>query len=86
MTGITSAISDLISSILGIFTNVFSTLFAGVEGVFATFGTLLTSVFDLLQGFIGFVLGNLFILGILAVGLMGYVVYSQRKGKSIKTS
>ncbi|MCJ1411402.1 hypothetical protein MMC19_005491 [Ptychographa xylographoides] len=83
MTGITSSISALISSIIQIFTSILNTILNGVQSVAAVAGTLVKDVFDLASGLVGFLLGNIVIIGVLIAAFVGYTVYQQRQGKSL---
>jgi len=86
MAGITNAIEDLISSILGIFHSLFNTVFASLEGVGAVFATFVSSVFDLGSALIGFILSNIVVIGILAAAFVGYTAYLNRQGKTVTTT
>jgi hypothetical protein len=56
MTGILTSISNLLQSILDVFTSLFNTLFSSIQGVFALAATAVQSVLGLFQGLIGFLL------------------------------
>ncbi|MCJ1405572.1 hypothetical protein MMC11_008800 [Xylographa trunciseda] len=94
MASILASVRDLLASIVGLFTSVLQTIVnifasavravvAGVEAVFGLFGTLGKDAFDLVSGLVGFLLGNIVIIGVLAAAFVGYTVYQQRQGRSV---
>lgn len=58
MTGIMSSISNLLQSILDIFTSILNTIFSSVQGVFAVSGTLIQDIVNMFQGLLGFLLSE----------------------------
>ncbi|KZF21051.1 hypothetical protein L228DRAFT_269456 [Xylona heveae TC161] len=82
MTGITHAISDLFSSIFGVFRSILNTLLSSIESVAAVFQTLLADVLNLFKTLIEFFFKNFIILSLIAAGIAGYIVYSQRQTRT----
>lgn len=58
MSSIVSSVSDLISSIFEVFRSIFATIISALDSVLAVFTNLVRSVFDLMSGLVGFVLGE----------------------------
>jgi len=83
MTGILTSISNLLQSILDVFTSLFNTLFSSIQGVFALAATAVQSVLGLFQGLIGFLLNNIVIIGVIIAGFVGYSAYQQRQHKTV---
>jgi phage-related protein len=84
---ITSAISDLFKSIAELFESVFSTAYSivhsillacfnFVSGIFALAGDILGGFIDITTGFGKFVLGNIVVVTIGALGAFAYVRYT----------
>ncbi|MCJ1245346.1 hypothetical protein MMC30_002550 [Trapelia coarctata] len=82
MTGITSSISNLLQSILDIFTGILRTIFSSVQGVFAVSGTLVQDIVNMFQGLLGFLLSNIIIIGVLVAAFVGYSAYQQKQHKT----
>ena len=59
MTGIVSALQDLVSSILSVFHSIFNTLFSALEGVAAVFGTSVEAIFNLFRSLLAFFISML---------------------------
>lgn len=59
MSSVTSSISSLISSIFDVFRSIFATIVSALDSVVSIFTNLVRSVFDLMSGLVGFVLGEL---------------------------
>ncbi|KAI1268472.1 hypothetical protein F5Y18DRAFT_231014 [Xylariaceae sp. FL1019] len=89
--GVTSGIGHLFESIGEVFQGIFLAIFHAFQFVFNTvlqfFQFILNTIIGLFQGFVNFVEGtlgfaihNFFILGTLAAVVLGYMVYTQRKG------
>ncbi|MCJ1294146.1 hypothetical protein MMC34_005703 [Xylographa carneopallida] len=94
MSSILSSLRALLSSIVGLvasvlqtiahlFTSALNLVVSGVEAVFGLFGTLGRDAFDLVSGLVGFLLGNIVIIGVLVAAFVGYTVFQQRQGKSV---
>ncbi|MCJ1282327.1 hypothetical protein MMC26_001650 [Xylographa opegraphella] len=94
MSSILSSIRALLASIIDLFVSVIQTaagivtgalgaVVSGIEAVFGLFGTLGKDAFDLVSGLVGFLLGNIVIIGVLVAAFVGYTVYQQRQGKSV---
>jgi hypothetical protein len=62
MTGILSSIGDLFSSILHVIQSILETIFSGVEGVFALFGTAVKDVAGLARGLVDLILSMALVL------------------------
>ena len=86
MTGITTSISNLVSSILQTIQGIFSTLLSSVQGVLSVFATALGSIADLSRGLVELVLGNIVLIGILVAAFVGYSAYAQRRGQTLQGS
>lgn len=56
---ITSSISELISSFVSIIQGILASFYHAIETVFATASSLLSSIADLMSGFVRFMLGEL---------------------------
>ncbi|KAK0515224.1 hypothetical protein JMJ35_002603 [Cladonia borealis] len=89
MAGIFDGLTNLISSILEIFQGILSTILSAFQSVFSIiqnllssilglFQNLISSVFDLMSGAVGFVLGNIVIIGVLVAAYVGYSAYTQK--------
>ncbi|KAI4223432.1 MAG: hypothetical protein L6R36_005424 [Xanthoria steineri] len=84
MSSITSSLNNLISSFLDILTSIFNTFYSALETVFATASSLLSSIVDLFSGFVGFILGNIVIIGLIVAAFVGYSAYQQKQGRNKK--
>ncbi|KAK4696898.1 hypothetical protein P7C71_g1093, partial [Lecanoromycetidae sp. Uapishka_2] len=78
MSGIVDGLSNLVSSIFEIFQGIFNTIFSAIQSVFGLAGDLISSIFDLMSGVVGFILGNIVIIGIIVAGFVGYSAYRQK--------
>ncbi|MCJ1263499.1 hypothetical protein MMC22_003369 [Lobaria immixta] len=78
MSSIVSSVSDLISSIFEVFRSIFATIISALDSVLAVFTNLVRSVFDLMSGLVGFVLGNIVIIGVIIAAYVGYTAYKQK--------
>ncbi|KAL8747881.1 MAG: hypothetical protein Q9184_007541 [Pyrenodesmia sp. 2 TL-2023] len=81
---ITSSLSDLFHSFLSILRNILSTFYHAIETVFATASSLISSLADLMRGFLGFILSNIVIIGFLVAAFVGYSAYQQNLGRNKK--
>ncbi|KAL8920635.1 MAG: hypothetical protein Q9208_006117 [Pyrenodesmia sp. 3 TL-2023] len=81
---ITSSLSDLLSSFLSIIRNILSSFYHAFETVFATASSLVASIADLMRGFVGFIFGNIVIIGFLIAAFVGYSAYQQQSGRNKK--
>ncbi|KAL8915664.1 MAG: hypothetical protein Q9172_006782 [Xanthocarpia lactea] len=84
MSSITSSLSNLVSSFLDILKSIFLTFYSALETVFATASSLLHSIADLFSGLVGFILGNIVIIGFLVAAFVGYSAYQQKQGRNKK--
>jgi len=75
--------ASVIQTIAGIFTSILRAIVSGIESAFGLFGTLGKDAFDLVSGLVGFLLGNIVIIGVLVAAFVGYTMYQQRQGKSV---
>ncbi|MCJ1392890.1 hypothetical protein MMC18_005762 [Xylographa bjoerkii] len=75
--------ASVLQTVVGIFTSLVRAFVSGVEAVFGLFGTLGKDAFDLVSGLVGFLLGNIVIIGVLVAAFVGYTMYQQRQGKSV---
>lgn len=83
MSSIVKGVGDLIGSVLEIFKGIISTIVGLFQGVLNLFADLIKNVFGAAEGLIGFVLGNIFIIGTIAAVFFAYVLYQQRQGKPV---
>ncbi|MCJ1436006.1 hypothetical protein MMC27_005384 [Xylographa pallens] len=83
VSSIIGLITSIIQTIANVFTSLLSAVVSGIESVFGLFGTLGKDAFDLVSGLVGFLLGNIVIIGMLVAAFVGYTVYQQRQGKSV---
>ncbi|MCJ1477803.1 hypothetical protein MMC13_006476 [Lambiella insularis] len=94
MAGIVESIGNIISSIMGLFASIFQTILdifasifhaiiSAIQSVFSVIGTLGRDLVDLMSGLVGFLLGNIVIIGVLIAAFVGYTVFQQRQGKSV---
>ncbi|KAI4169487.1 MAG: hypothetical protein LQ348_007264 [Seirophora lacunosa] len=90
MSSLSASLQNLISAILSIFNSLFHTFYAAFDTLFTTASNLLHSIADLMSGFVGFVLGNIVIIGFLVAAFVGYSAYQQKAGRNkrggLKTS
>ncbi|KAL8679714.1 MAG: hypothetical protein Q9186_004032 [Xanthomendoza sp. 1 TL-2023] len=84
MSSITTSLSNLLSSFLEILRSILSTFYSALETVFATASSLISSIIDLFSGAVGFVLGNIVIIGFLVAAFVGYSAYQQKQGRNKK--
>ncbi|KAL8831877.1 MAG: hypothetical protein Q9170_005104 [Blastenia crenularia] len=84
MSSITSSLSDLLSSFLSILRSIFDTFYSAIETVFTTASSLISSIVDLFSGFVGFIFGNIVIIGLLIAAFVGYSAYQQKQGRNKK--
>jgi len=80
MANLTAAVEKFISSIFGIFHNLLNSVFAVFQSILAVFQTILTSAFELAKGLLDFVMSNILVLGVIAVGFVIYTAVLQRNG------
>ncbi|KAL6714344.1 hypothetical protein ACLMJK_007767 [Lecanora helva] len=92
MSGIISGLQHLFSSVIEIFTGIINTivslfqsalttLLAAFSSLLELFQSLIASIFDLMSGMIGFVLGNIVIIGVLTAAYVGYSAYKQKNNQ-----
>ncbi|KIW29797.1 uncharacterized protein PV07_05585 [Cladophialophora immunda] len=81
MSDIAKGVSNLVASIFEIFKGIFVTVFNVFEGALNAVIGLLKNTFNLAEGVLGFLIGNIFIIGTLCAVYFGYVLYQQRQGK-----
>ncbi|KAI4170673.1 MAG: hypothetical protein LQ343_004771 [Gyalolechia ehrenbergii] len=84
MSSISSSLSNLTSSFLSIIRSIFDTFYSAFETLFATTSALIGSIVDLFSGFVGFVLGNIVIIGFLVAAFVAYSAYQQKQGRNKK--
>ncbi|KAF6230857.1 hypothetical protein HO173_010973 [Letharia columbiana] len=78
MSSVTTGISNLLSSLFEILTGIVRSVFSAVQSVFGLARDLIASIFDLMSGLVGFVLGNIVIIGVLVAVYVGYSAYRQK--------
>ncbi|KAF6227959.1 hypothetical protein HO133_007687 [Letharia lupina] len=78
MSSVATGISNLISSLFEILTGIVRSVFSAVQSVFGLARDLIASIFDLMSGLVGFVLGNIVIIGVLVAVYVGYSAYRQK--------
>ncbi|KAK4940701.1 hypothetical protein LTR10_019211 [Elasticomyces elasticus] len=82
MSDIAKGVGNLFYSVLEIIQGIVSTIFSVFQGAINTVLGLFKNVFNLAEGVLGFIIGNIFILGTLAALYFGYILYQQRQGKN----
>ena len=96
MAGIFSAVGDLVSSILQVFSGILNTVLAAFEGVLSAIYSVVANLGNLAKGLVEFVLGechssswkrpsnvaqgNIVAIGAVVAALVVYSVYQQRRG------
>ncbi|KAK6509717.1 hypothetical protein TWF481_004448 [Arthrobotrys musiformis] len=78
MPSLTSSVENFVSAIFGIFRNIIDSIFAVFTSILALFQTAVVSVFDLAKSFLNFLLSNILILSVLAVGFVLYTATLQK--------
>ncbi|EXJ76539.1 uncharacterized protein A1O5_01047 [Cladophialophora psammophila CBS 110553] len=81
MSDIVKGVSNLFASIFEIIRGIFVTVFNIFEGALNAAIGLLKNTFNAAEGVLGFIVGNIFIIGTLCAIYFGYVLYQQRQGK-----
>jgi len=92
---LTTAISDFVKSIFELFASFFQTLFALIQTILMTVYNFVTSVlqlgadsfkgvFDIFGGVANFLLSNILLIGLIAAGGYGYLVYQKRQGNTVQ--
>ncbi|KIX98664.1 uncharacterized protein Z520_05965 [Fonsecaea multimorphosa CBS 102226] len=81
MSDIAKGVSNLVASIFEIIKGIFVTVYNVFEGALNAVIGLLKNTFNLAEGVLGFLIGNIFIIGTLCAVYFGYVLYQQRQGK-----
>jgi len=95
MASFASAISDFVKSIFELFASFFQTLFQLIETIFRTVFNFFASVlqlgadsfkgvFDVVGGVANFLLANAVLIGVIAAGGYGYLVYQRKQGNTVK--
>ncbi|KAI4231639.1 MAG: hypothetical protein L6R40_007672 [Gallowayella cf. fulva] len=84
MSSITTSLSNLLSSFLDIIRSIFLTFYSALETVFTTASSLISSIVDLFSGAVGFIFGNIAIIGVLVAAFVGYSAYQQKQGRNKK--
>ncbi|KAF1931250.1 uncharacterized protein M421DRAFT_417901 [Didymella exigua CBS 183.55] len=95
MTSIVKSLSDVFTSLVELVWSFFTT--AGelvqttasfalkfVSEIFELLMNFFRGLFDLAGGIVGFVLGNVLMLGVLAVAIFGFLQYQRNQGKTVK--
>ncbi|KAL2413215.1 hypothetical protein ABEF95_004293 [Exophiala dermatitidis] len=81
MSDIAKGVGNLFASVAEIIRGIFATIFGLFGHAINTVIGLFKGVFNLAEGAIGFIIGNLFIIGTLVAVYFGYVLYQQRQGR-----
>ncbi|QDS75612.1 hypothetical protein FKW77_006574 [Venturia effusa] len=92
---LTTAISDFIKSIFELFASFFQTLFALIQTILMTVYNFFASVlqlgadsmkgvFDIFGGVANFLISNALLIGLIAAGGYGYLVYQKRQGNTVQ--
>ncbi|KIW99307.1 uncharacterized protein Z519_00970 [Cladophialophora bantiana CBS 173.52] len=81
MSDIVKGVSNLFASIFEIIRGIFVTVFNIFEGALNAAIGLLKNTFNVAEGVLGFIIGNIFIIGTMCAIYFGYVLYQQRQGK-----
>jgi len=85
MTGITSAVTNLFSSLLGVITYILNVILAVFQSSFAVLATGLQDIFGLVKWLAGFILSNILVIGLLGAAFVAYTAYQQRQGRPVST-
>ncbi|RVD80495.1 uncharacterized protein DFL_008392 [Arthrobotrys flagrans] len=80
MISVTFSVENFISAIFGIFRNVIDSIFAVFTSILALFQTAVVSVFDLAKSLLNFLLLNIFVLSVIAIGFILYTAALQKNG------
>lgn len=98
MSDIIKGFSNLVASIFEIFKGFLTTVFGAVESALGLVVGIFRNLFNVAEGFVGFILGkvqilvsriklimtgNIFIIGTIAAVYFAYVLYQQRQGRAI---
>ncbi|KAF2816464.1 uncharacterized protein BDZ99DRAFT_433734 [Mytilinidion resinicola] len=95
MSGIFQSLSDLVTSLFEVIGSFFKTFFDLIYGVFAMIVNLFSGAINLVLDFfkglveltggvVGFVFGNILIIGVLAVAFFGFLQYQRNQGRTVK--
>jgi len=93
--GIFQSLSDLVSSLFEVVGSIFKTFFDLIYNVFAMIINLFSGAInmvleffkglvELTGGVVGFVFGNILIIGVLAVAFFGFLQYQRNQGRTVK--
>ncbi|KAI9672446.1 MAG: hypothetical protein M1829_004525 [Trizodia sp. TS-e1964] len=83
MTGIVSALENLLASIFGVFRNLLLTFLSVFQSIGAVFISFITGIFGLAKDLVGFFFNNVVVLLVLVAAAVGYAVYQQRQGRPV---
>ncbi|CAF9922196.1 hypothetical protein IMSHALPRED_005612 [Imshaugia aleurites] len=78
MSSLISGLENLVSSLFEILTGILNSVVSAIQSVFGLARDLIASIFDLMSGVVGFVLGNIVIIGLLVAAYVGYSAYRQK--------
>ncbi|KAK6356836.1 hypothetical protein TWF718_001176 [Orbilia javanica] len=78
MPSLTSSVENLVSAIFGIFRNIIDSIFAVCTSILALFQSAAVGVFDLAKSFLDFLLSNILVLSVIAVGFILYTAVLQK--------
>ncbi|KAF3186710.1 hypothetical protein TWF106_011253 [Orbilia oligospora] len=78
MASLTSSVENFVSAIFGIFRNVIDSIFAVFTSILALFQSAVVGVFDLAKSFLNFLLSNIFVLSVIAIGFVLYTAVLQK--------
>ncbi|KAF2496984.1 hypothetical protein BU16DRAFT_507757 [Lophium mytilinum] len=95
MSGIFQSLSDLVTSLFEVIGSLFKTVFDLIYGIFATilnvFSGAINMVLEFFKGMVelaggvvGFVFGNIIIIGVLAIAFFGFLQYQRNQGRTVK--
>lgn len=80
MAGITSAIENLISALIGILTSIVNSIIALLQAVVGIFATVALSGVELVKSLATFLLSNIVIIAVVAAAYFGYQLFVNRRG------
>ncbi|KAJ9625993.1 uncharacterized protein PV06_01595 [Exophiala oligosperma] len=82
MSDIAKGVGNLFAAVFDIIKGIFTTILNVISGAINAAVGLVKNVFNMAEGVVGFIIGNIFIIGTLCAVYFGYQLYQQRQGRN----